>query len=155
MTSIEIFASEPAIARRSSIMCAGLAVILATALWAEGLRADECVAAAPTKVRGALCGRTIDPSGEMVASVDLKVIDEGDSVVGQTTADSNGDFRFPALRPGKYRLMTATLGWRSFIGSIEISKPDAAKCERPLKVVLSFTPCGGGISKKKPPRLHA
>jgi Carboxypeptidase regulatory-like domain len=103
-----------------------------------------------------LCGRVIDPSGTAVPDVELRMLDKAESVVAQTRADSQGDFRFPPVAGGRYRVTTTAEGFSSYIGEIEITGDKKKTCKRPVTAVLALNSCvGGGISKDRPPHYHA
>jgi hypothetical protein len=132
-----------------------VAVMFAGLSWSVGLRANTCVAVPPPKVSGALCGRVMDPSGAAVPDIELRMLDKTESVVAQTRADSQGDFRFPPVANGRYRVTTTAEGFRPYIGEIEITSDKKKTCRRPVSMVLALTSCMGGISKDKPPHFHA
>jgi Carboxypeptidase regulatory-like domain len=123
---------------------------LALCAWPLALRANTCIAPKPLKHSGAVCGRVFDPSGAVVAGVDLQLLNDAGAVAGQAHADSNGNFAFALLPKGKYRLATSTPGWVITFGDIEITGGEA-KC-KPLTVTLGIHACDGGVSAKKPPR---
>ena len=124
---------------------------LAFCAWPVVLRGNTCIAPRPLKHSGAVCGRVFDPTGAVVAGVDLQLLNDSGGVAGQARADSKGDFAFALLPKGKYRFATSTPGWVITFGEIEISGADGKKC-KPLTVTLGIRACEGGVSGKKPPR---
>jgi hypothetical protein len=132
-----------------------VAVLFAAFSWSVGLRANTCIAPPPLKLSGPLCGRVMDASGATVPDVELRMLDKGESVVAQARADSRGDFRFPPVAKGKYRVTTTAVGFLSYIGEIEITSGKREDCKRPVSVYLAVSSCSGGINKDKPPHFHA
>jgi hypothetical protein len=117
------------------------------------VEANECVAPKPPKISGALCGRLFDSTGAAVPNVGLQVLGEADRVVADFQADSKGDFVFPNLGKGKYRLKATSSGWLIEFGQFEIVRSKAV-CTSPVTVRLDVACCcfGSGITKKRPRR---
>ena len=65
---------------------------------------------AQTIISGDIAGTVTDPTGAALpnATVTLTSLDSG--AVQTVTTDSTGNFRFPLLRPGAYRLQVAATG---------------------------------------------
>ena len=109
---------------------------------------NTCVAGKPVKMSGRFCGRVFDQSGTVVANADLNLVDEmKHSVAAETHADAHGDFAFPTVPPGKYRLTSP--GWIITWGEIQITGRPGTVCRHPLYVVLGLESCEGWISQKK------
>jgi|SRR5271163_2021054 len=130
-----------------------VAVIFAAFAWSADLRANTCVALPPPKISGPLCGRVMDVSGATIPDVELRMVDKTESIVARTRADSQGDFRFPPVAKGRYRVTTTAEGFLGYIGEIEITS-DKKNCGRPVSVYLTTSSCPGGINKDKPPHFH-
>jgi hypothetical protein len=62
---------------------------------------------------GHLSGVVTDPSGAAIAGANVKLMDESNSVVSQTTTDSNGNYSFASLSPGSYRVQTESRGFKT------------------------------------------
>jgi hypothetical protein len=86
-----------------------------------------------------------------VANVGLQVLDEFDRTISGVKADQKGDFVFPNLPKGKYRLKTTSVGWLIEFGRFEITKSKSL-CVNPVLVRLDTSCCcfGSGIVKKRP-----
>jgi len=136
---------------RDMVPLLALACLATFALfYANGAQANSCIATPPVRITGALCGRAMDMSGEVVPDVELRVLDKDGSTVAGARTNSNGDFKFPLLPVGSYRLTTSTPGWKEFIGQVEMLVPNQTSCKKPTTVVLGIQSCEGGISKNKP-----
>jgi Carboxypeptidase regulatory-like domain len=61
---------------------------------------------------GHLSGVVTDPSGAAIGGANVKLMDENNSVVSQTTTDSNGNYSFSSLSPGNYRVQTESRGFK-------------------------------------------
>ena len=129
----------------------GLAMAMC-ALFSCGIAmANECVAPKPPKIRGALCGRLVDATGAAVPDVALQIVGDSDRVIASVNADSKGDFMFPNVAEGSYRLKAASSPWLIEFGQFEIRSPKAA-CSHPVTVRLDASCCcfGSGIINKRP-----
>jgi hypothetical protein len=62
---------------------------------------------------GRLSGAVTDPSGAAIGGANVKLMDENNSVVSQTTTDSNGNYSFSSLSPGSYRVQTESRGFKT------------------------------------------
>jgi hypothetical protein len=128
-----------------------VALVLTALSWSAGFRANRCVAVPPRGVSGPLCGRVRDPSGEAVSDIEVRTLDKAESVVTKTRTDSQGDFRFPPVAKGGYRVTTTAGGFRPYIAEIEITSDKKKTCKQPVSVVLALTSCTGGLSRDRPP----
>jgi putative transposase len=128
-----------------------LVIIVATAMRPARLFANTCVEGKPARISGAFCGRVIDPTGAPVPSVGLRVLDQLGNAVADTQADPKGDFIFPQLAKGNYRLTTTTKGWNITFGSFKMRSAKATSCVHPASVELGISSCEGGISNRRPP----
>lgn len=129
-------------------------LFLAVSLSSPGPQANTCIAPPPLRISGAVCGRVTDPSGAAVADVELRVVDDKDSVIGLTRSNSNGDFKFSPLSKGLYRLTTTAPGFISYIGQIEILHPNEMSCRRPISAELGLRSCDSSVSKNRPRSFH-
>jgi hypothetical protein len=62
---------------------------------------------------GRLSGAVTDPSGSVIAGANVKLMDENNAIVAQTTTDSNGNYSFASLSPGSYRVQTERPGFKT------------------------------------------
>ena len=92
----------------------------------------------PAKISGALCGRVIDMAGGIETDGELRVLDEAGSVVGRTSVNSKGDFKFRPLPKGSYRLTTTATGFREYVGTLEMLGSSQTSCRKPATVVLAI-----------------
>jgi hypothetical protein len=116
------------------------------------VKANECTAPKQPTLSGAFCGRVFDATGAAVPNVGLRVVGASDRVVANVQANSKGDFMFPELAKGKYRLTVTSPGWLIEFGGFQIKNP-RARCMHPVTVRLDIACCcyGSGIAKKRPP----
>jgi hypothetical protein len=126
-------------------------VAIAMAFCCSVAMANECVAPKPPKIRGALCGRLFDATGAVVPDVGLRVLGDADQIIADVQADPKGDFIFPNLAQGSYRLKATSSGWLIEFGQFEIIKSKPS-CTNPVTVTLDAACCcfGSGIVKKRP-----
>ena len=64
-----------------------------------------------------LTGVVGDASGHVIPNVPVKAINEGTSVETLATTNAEGRYNFPNLRPGSYRVVAATSGFKQFVSS--------------------------------------
>ena len=64
-----------------------------------------------------LTGIVTDSSGQVIPNVSVKAINEGTSVEAASITNSEGRYNFPSLRPGSYRVVAATTGFKQFVSS--------------------------------------
>jgi len=123
-------------------------------MWPADLVSNSCFATKPVKISGALCGRVFDPTEAIVPGAALRVVDESGKIIAEAKADSKGDFVFPNLSIGRYRLNTtsdtAAAGWRITYGGFEITGKNTSSCTKPVTLLLGVMACEGGIWKKRP-----
>ena len=60
---------------------------------------------------GSLLGEVQDVSGARIKSANVVVTDNGSGVARKATTDSRGQFRFPDLLPGDYRVAVTAAGF--------------------------------------------
>ena len=85
--------------------------VITSLSWSAVLGANTCMAVPPPKGSGPLCGRMLDPGGAAVPDSELRMLDTTGSVVARARADAQGDFRFPPVSKGRYRLTTTAKGF--------------------------------------------
>ena len=74
---------------------------------------------------GHVSGAVTDASGAVIASANVKLMDENGSVVAQTTTDSSGNYSFSSLSPGNYRVQTERPGFKTHL----MTQPNVAPGE--------------------------
>ena len=131
---------------------ARLMIATGMVLSSVAIKANECTAPKQPKISGAFCGRVFDATGAALPNVGLRVVGESDHAVADVQADSKGDFKFPELARGKYRLTATSPGWLIEFGDFQIKTPRAT-CMHPVTLRLDVACCcyGSGIVKKRPP----
>jgi Carboxypeptidase regulatory-like domain len=111
------------------------------------LGADTCLAPKKPVPAAVVCGHVFDPSGGLVADVELQLV-SNESVVAEVHADAKGNFMFAPVPKGEYNLTTKSQGWHIF-WPVKVTSSKASKtCKQPLEVTLSLKTCGAGVSKK-------
>ena len=63
-------------------------------------------------VSGSLSGTVVDPSGNVVSAVGVKLSSERTGEERTATTNETGDFVFPALQPGTYTVTVEVAGFR-------------------------------------------
>src|SRR6267378_4867150 len=61
---------------------------------------------------GQLSGMVTDPSGAALAGANVRLLDENNSVIAQTTTESNGQYTFSGVSVGNYRLEVERQGFQ-------------------------------------------
>src|SRR5213594_2029589 len=61
---------------------------------------------------GRLSGTVTDPSGALVSGANVRLLDENNGVVAQTTTESNGQYSFSGVSPGRYRVEIERQGFQ-------------------------------------------
>jgi hypothetical protein len=62
---------------------------------------------------GRLSGAVTDATGGVIAGASVKLMDESNAIVAQTTTDSSGNYSFSSLAPGTFRLQTERSGFKT------------------------------------------
>ncbi|MBI4875853.1 MAG: carboxypeptidase regulatory-like domain-containing protein, partial [Acidobacteria bacterium] len=62
-----------------------------------------------------LTGRVVDPSGAVVAGSQVTAVNTATNLEQSTTANEEGLYRIPALRPGTYRVTVTATGFKRFV----------------------------------------
>src|SRR5713101_7279510 len=122
-----------------------LSVAAALVMWQVGIRA-ECITIGPAqpskpakpakrtepiRVSGAFCGRAFGRGFSAPISLknsELDLIDERGVVVARAYPDSQANFKFSDLPPGKYRVTLP--GFMSTAEIIEITSSNQDTCQR-------------------------
>src|SRR5215471_4362099 len=70
-------------------------------------------AAVPAQVRttGSIVGTVRDASGALVPDAQIEITDIGTGVATSSRSGKAGEFVFPALQPGRYRLLATAAGF--------------------------------------------
>ncbi|MGH9162778.1 MAG: carboxypeptidase regulatory-like domain-containing protein, partial [Vicinamibacteraceae bacterium] len=91
--------------------CARLRVVaLAICLmWIAG------AAHAQVRTTGQIVGTAQDSSGAVVPGAEIEVTDVGTAIAATTTSNNDGGFVFPALQPGRYRLLATAPGFEPVV----------------------------------------
>jgi len=61
-----------------------------------------------------ITGQVLDTQGGAIANADVVLVDEQTSVRTATKAEANGNFFFPSVQPGKYRVAVEAPGFKRF-----------------------------------------
>jgi len=72
---------------------------------------SACIATAQT-ASGSLSGHVTDPSGAAVVGANVTALNTQTGVSNQTTSNKAGDYAFPTLLPGTYKLTISAPGFR-------------------------------------------
>lgn len=84
---------------------------------------------------GAIVGVVTDPTSAAVPGARLIAVEELTNVKAETTTDSQGNYAFPNLRPGTYRIEVEAAGFRRLVRSgIEVRVNDRLRLD--LSLVL-------------------
>jgi hypothetical protein len=81
-----------------------------------------------------VCGKLVDPTGEPISGVTVKVIKDGVDLATEET-DGHGNFIFDELKSGSYELSAHLDGFLPFKSSIVVASP-AKQCKRGLLIML-------------------
>src|SRR5258708_37144311 len=63
---------------------------------------------------GMIIGQVLDSQGGAIANADVVLVDEQTSVRTSTKAEASGNFFFPSVQPGKYRVTVEAPGFKRF-----------------------------------------
>ena len=153
------FPDRAEIAHRAAVPLLGGVLIAFVALLAmieaPPSQANSCIAVPPARIAGAFCGRVIDQAGGIETDGELRLIDKDGTVISRASVNSKGDFKFPPLPKGSYRVTTTAAGFKEYVGEVEILKESQTSCKKPAVVVLGLMTCTGGIdAKHKPPHFR-
>lgn len=120
-----------------------IALLLLAATWVTPSVADVCVYK-PPRVRH-VAGRVVDSSGRPISSVNIAIIQGGESVASAMT-DDNGKFRFDSLKEGAYELAATANGFQSARYKFLLRRP-SEHWNRSLQIELAvgLWHCGGDI----------
>ncbi len=130
--------------RWSSVAMSAVAIVV-LAIFGAGL----CVA--QTASTGALSGTITDPSGAVVAGVQIKLTNETTGETRNVTSRSDGSFLIPLLAPGSYRLETIMTGFKPTVRSgIRVNVTETAT----LNIQLEVGSATEHITVSATPSLH-
>ncbi len=126
-----------------------LAAILSPAL----LAANTCFEPRHLIVHGAMRGVVIDMSGASEPDANLFFVSTTGKNKLAVHADDNAEFEidFSSLPHGTYRVTTDKVGFRDYVGEIEVTAWRPWFHNRALIVELGLGSCSGGISRGKIP----
>jgi Carboxypeptidase regulatory-like domain len=97
---------------RSIFKVAGMTLVLATVVWAQGDRAT-------------ITGTVNDPSGAIVPEAKVKAVHVGTNAERTTEASSTGDYTIPALQAGTYRVEIEARGFKTLVRGDVVLTPGA------------------------------
>jgi len=90
-----------------------------------GLAISLCLgvgaATAQTLITGDIAGRVVDKTGAVVAGATLTLRSEADGSTQVTKSSSNGNFRFPLLRPGSYSIHEEGSGMSANVSNVAVN----------------------------------
>ena len=117
--------------RRCGLCIAQASLGLMLALWA-------CSPSAAQTVYGSIVGRVSDISGAVIKDASVTVIDQGTSESRSSATNSEGDYRFVNLVPGKYRMDVKAAGFKLFSrDTIDVRVDSVARIDATLAVGAS------------------
>ncbi len=71
---------------------------------------------------GQLSGQVTDPSGAVIANATVRVYDESNNLVGETTSDDEGNYEFDSLPMGNHRVEVEQQGFQRMVfGGVNVS----------------------------------
>src|SRR5436190_203056 len=71
---------------------------------------------------GRLSGMVTDPSGAALAGANVRLLDENNGVIAQTTTESSGQYTFSGVSPGNYRVEVERQGFqKNVIAGLNVS----------------------------------
>jgi len=84
---------------------------------------------------GVLRGTVKDPSGAVVSGAQVTVVLEGTNLPRSSTTDTRGDYEFPALAVGRYRLEVEAPGFKKYVQrNIEVTLGHVVVADAPLQL---------------------
>jgi hypothetical protein len=118
-------------------------------LCARSLGACEAIVPKNPVMASEVCGYAQDLVGGRIADLDLKLVTTDYRTVSEAHTDASGNFRFPTIPAGTYRMTSGSKGWSVGGWLVQVrSSKTYVKCRHPLIVTPSLTGCGGAISKR-------
>src|SRR5260370_12791707 len=82
-----------------------------------------------------LTGVITDSAGAVVPKTDIKAINEATNVESNATANAEGRYFFPNLRPGSYRVTASAQGFKQFVSAgVVLQVNQAARLDIQLTV---------------------
>ncbi len=71
---------------------------------------------------GQLSGQVTDPSGAVISNATVRVYDESNNLVGETTSDDEGNYEFDSLPMGNHRVEVEQQGFQKMVfGGVNVS----------------------------------
>jgi len=71
---------------------------------------------------GQLTGNVADPTGAIIPGATVRVYDESNNLIGETTTDDDGDYEFESLPLGNHRVEVEQLGFQKTVfGGVNVS----------------------------------
>jgi hypothetical protein len=71
---------------------------------------------------GQLSGQVTDPSGALIPNATVRVYDESNNLVGETTSDDEGNYEFDSLPTGNHRVEVEQQGFQKMVfGGVNVS----------------------------------
>ncbi len=87
------------------------------------------------EVRGTILGRVTDPTGAVIPSVKIKVINAGTSVAVNVVSNEQGNYQVPYLLVGDYRVEVEAQGFKKYSRSgIRVQTSDRIELDITLQV---------------------
>src|SRR5712675_1246140 len=85
-------------------------------------------------VTGNVLGRITDQSGSAVARASVTLINLATNNNAKATTDSQGEYTFPLVPPGNYRLIVEAAGFKQFSRDFSLDVDQKARVDVPLTV---------------------
>jgi len=90
--------------------------------------------AAAQSTFGSVVGTVHDPSGAVVARCSVSVVNTGTDARRATLTDTSGDYSFPNLEAGIYKVTMEAPGFQPFIYQIELTARETARVDGQMSV---------------------
>jgi hypothetical protein len=114
-----------------------LATILVGVLIQTASRAEViCDKVRPLKPVRCVCGNLVDPAGDPIARVVVKVTKDGKDLATKET-DGDGNFILDVMKSGSYELSAQLDGFLPFRSPIVVANP-TRQCTRGLSIMLEL-----------------
>src|SRR6266853_4665844 len=92
-------------------------------------------AAALMRGNGRLSGMVTDPTGAAVTGANVRLLDENNLVIAQTTTESNGQYTFSGVSAGNYRIEFERLGFqKNVVAGLNVSPGEDHQFNTQLRV---------------------
>jgi Carboxypeptidase regulatory-like domain len=90
---------------------------------------NTSVAHAQTLITGDIAGRVVDKTGAVVAGATLTLRSDADGSTQVVKSSSNGNFRFPLLRPGSYSIHEEGSGMSATVNNVAVNVGQATSID--------------------------